>query len=116
MALLGLFPGGVTLETITFILISTACGQNQRVEKAFRVANRGWNSIEIGFKKSEKKIQNLKVSHNCFRFQCPLGLIAQFFGCASEKQAVSGRLWGLFQGNYVTWPEWGVQSPHRDLL
>lgn len=66
--------------------------------------------------KSQKKIQNIKASHNSFRFQYPTGLIAYFGGGVSEKQAVSERLWGLFQGNYVTWLEWGVQSSYRDLL
>lgn len=57
-------------------------------------------SMQLVSKRQEKnknKKGNLKTFHNCSRFQC-----SPPFAAHLEEAEVSGTLWGLFQGNYVT--------------
>lgn len=47
--------GEITLQTVSLILVSAACGQNQRVKTFFRVANLAWNPMQLVSKSQGKK-------------------------------------------------------------
>ena len=50
-------PGEIILQTITFILISTVCGQKPEGLKSLYSCKSGMELHAIGFKKSGKKMR-----------------------------------------------------------